>query len=53
MKINDDYQKHRGQQTSFPTEEIMEPKRKYLESNLFYLLSNFSEGIIRKINESE
>ena len=35
MNINDDYQKSRGQTTSFPTEEIIEPKRKYLESNPF------------------
>jgi len=41
MNINDDYQKRRGQITSFPTEEIIEPKRKFLESNSFYPLSNF------------
>jgi len=40
MNINDDYQKRRGQITSFPTEEIIEPNRKYLESNSFYPLSN-------------
>ena len=42
MNINNDYQKHRGQITSFPTGEIIEPNRRYLESNLFYELSNFS-----------
>jgi len=41
MNINNDYQKSRGQITSFPTGEIIEPNRKYLESNLFYPLSNF------------
>ena len=40
MNINNDYQKHRGQKTSFPTGEIIEPNRKYLESNSFYPLSN-------------
>ena len=40
MNINDDYQKRRGQITSFPTGEIIEPNRKYLESNSFYPLSN-------------
>jgi len=41
MNINDDYQKRRRQITSFPTEEIIEPNRKYLETNSFYPLSNF------------
>jgi len=36
MNINNDYQKRRGQITSFPTGEIIEPNRKYLESNSFY-----------------
>ena len=40
MNINDDYQKRRGQITSFPTGEIIEPKSKYLEINSFYPLSN-------------
>ena len=40
MNINDDYQKRIGQITSFPTEEIIEPNMKYLESNSFYPLSN-------------
>ena len=40
MNINVDYQKRRGQITSFPTEEIIEPNRKYLENNSFYPLSN-------------
>ena len=44
MNINDDYQKRRGQITSFPTEEIIEPNRKYLESNSFYPLSNLIYG---------
>ena len=44
MNINDDYQKRRGQKTSFPTGEIIEPNRKYLESNSFYPLSNFFIG---------
>ena len=48
MNINDDYQKRRGQITSFPTEEIIEPNRKYLESKVFYPLSNVSKGIIKK-----
>jgi len=41
MKITNGYQKRRGQITSFPTGEIIEPNRKYLESNSFYPLSNF------------
>ena len=41
MNINDDYQKRRGQITSFPTEEIIEPNRKYLESNSFYPPTHF------------
>ena len=53
MNINNDYQKRRGQITSFPTGEIIEPNRKYLESNLFYPLSNFSSGILGTIQESE
>ena len=44
MNINNDYQKRREQITSFPTGEIIEPNRKYLESNLFYPLSHFSIG---------
>ena len=36
MNINDDYQKCRGQIISFPTGGIIEPNRKYLESNSFY-----------------
>ena len=42
MNINDDYQKRRGQITSFPTGEIIEPKSKYLEINSSYPRSNFS-----------
>ena len=41
MEINDDYQKRRGQITSFPTVEIIEPNRKDLESKSLYPLSNF------------
>jgi len=41
MNINNDYQKRRGQITSFPTGEIIEPNRKYLESNSPYSPSNF------------
>ena len=40
MNINNDYQKLRGQITSFPIGEIIEPNRKYLEINSFYPLSN-------------
>ncbi len=36
MNINNDYQKPRVQITSFPAGEIIEPNRKYLESNSFY-----------------
>ena len=35
MNINNDYQKLRGQITSFPTGEIIEPNRKYFEGNSF------------------
>ena len=41
MKITSGYQKSRGQITSFPTGEIIEPSRKYLEINLFCILLNF------------
>ena len=41
MNINNDYQKRKGQITSFPTGEIIEPSRKYLEINLFCISSNF------------
>ena len=53
MNINDDYQKSRGPSTSFPTGEIIELNRKYLESNSFYPLSNFYReysGRHRKVN---
>ena len=57
MNINNDYQKRRGQITSFPTGEIIEPNRKYLESNSFYLLSNlyYREylGRLKKVNRNE
>ena len=48
MNINDDYQKRRDQITSFPAEAIIEPNRKYLESNVFYPLSNLLKGIIKE-----
>ena len=41
MNINNDYQKRRGQITSFPTGEIIEPKRKYLENNSLYPPTHF------------
>ncbi len=41
MNINDDYQKRRGQITSFPTGGIIEPNRKYLETNSFCLPTHF------------
>ena len=44
MNINNDYQKRRGQTTSSPTLGIIEPKKKYLESNSFYPLANFFKG---------
>ena len=54
MNINNDYQKHRGQTTSSPTLGIIEPNKKYLESNSFYPLSNliYREylGRHRKVN---
>ena len=53
MNINDDYQKLRGQITSFPTEGIIEPNMKYLESNSFYSLSNFLQEILGTIQESK
>ena len=53
MNINNDYQKRRGEITSFPTGKIIEPNRKYLENNSFYPLSNCSYGILGTIQESE
>ena len=54
MNINNDYQKRRGEITSFPTVKIIEPNIKYLVINLFYPLSNlfYREylGRHRKIN---
>ena len=44
MKINNNYQKLRGQIKSFSTEEIIEPKRKFSESKSFYPLTNFYIG---------
>ena len=41
MNINNDYKKSRGQITYFPTGEIIEPNRKYLESNSFYPPTHF------------
>ena len=42
MNINNDYQKLRGQITSFPIGEIIEPNSKYLEINSNYPLSNLN-----------
>jgi len=53
MKIINGYQKRRGQITSFPTREIIEPNRKYLENNPFYSRSNFSKVILGTIQESK
>jgi len=56
MNINDDYQKRRGQTTSFHIGGIIEPKREYLESNSFYPLSNFLQENLkryRKVNRSK
>ena len=44
MKITNGYQKLREQIKSFTTVEIIEPKRKFLENNTFYPLSNFKEN---------
>ena len=52
MNINNDYQKRRVQITSF-TGEIIEPKRKYLESNSFYPPSNFLSRILGTIQENK
>ena len=41
MKVKNGYQKRRGQITSFPTGEIIEPNRKYSESNSFYSPTHF------------
>ena len=41
MNINNDYQKRRGQITSFPTGEIIESHRKYLERKSIYPLLDF------------
>ena len=40
MKINNDYQKHNGQITSFSSGGIIESNRQYLASNSLYPLSN-------------
>ena len=56
MTIKNDYQKHRGQKHLFPTGGIIEPNRKYLESNSFYPLSNFYKTSLeryRKVNRSK
>ena len=54
MNINNDYQKRRGQTTSSHIWGIIEPNKKYLESNSFYPLSNliYREylGRHRKVN---
>ena len=41
MNITNDYQKRKGQITPYPKVVILEPKRKYLESNSPYSPSNF------------
>ena len=41
MNINDDYQKRRGQITSFSTGEIIEPSREYLEINYILYIFKF------------
>ena len=41
MNTTNDYQKWKGQITSYPKGAIKEPKRKYLESNSPYSPSNF------------
>ena len=53
MNINNDYQKRRAQITSFPTGEIIEPIREYLESNSLYPLSNILLGILGTIPEKQ
>ncbi len=41
MNTTNDYQKWKGQITSYPKGAIKEPNRKYLESNSPYSPSNF------------
>ena len=55
MNINKDYQKLIGQITSFPTGEIIEPKRKYLENKSFCTSSNlwYLKGELGKTLESD
>ena len=53
MNIKNDYQKPRGLIKSFPTGGIIEPNRKYLESNSLYQLSNSLEGIPGTIQENK
>ena len=55
MNINDNYQKSRGQITSFPTGEIIEPSRKYFEINSFCTSPIFLylKRILWKMQESE
>ena len=55
MKIRNGYQYRRGQITSFPTVEIIEPSRKYLEINSFPISSNFGylKGILVNTQENE
>ena len=55
MKINNDYQKRKGQITTIPIGEIIKPKRKYLVINWFNPLWNFFRESLeqyRKINRS-
>ena len=55
MKITNGYQKLKGHITSFPTEEIIEPIRNYIDINSFYISSNFwyLKGILVKTQERE
>ncbi len=58
MNINDNYQKRRAQKTSFLAEAIIEPNRKYLESNSFCSSLNFWYlreylRIYRKVNRGK
>ena len=52
MNINNDYQKRRGQTTSSPTGEIIEPNKKYLESNSFSTIKFNLQGILGETQES-
>ena len=55
MKITNGYQKCIRQITTFPTGDIIEQRRKYLENRLLCITSNFWYliGILLKEQESE